>query len=58
LAEVIGQSERPHQTVAYNLYLALVIQQRDPALAADRVNTARGLPFLDLARQLRRGVVL
>jgi hypothetical protein len=50
LAEVIGQSERPDQTVAYNLYLALVMQQRDPALAADRVITARGLPFLNLAR--------
>jgi dienelactone hydrolase len=50
LAEVIGQSERPDQTVAYNLYLALVMQQRDPALAADRVITARGLPLLDLAR--------
>ena len=50
LAEVIGQSERPDQTVAYNLYLALVMQQRDPTLAADRVITARGLPLLDLAR--------
>ena len=42
--------DRPDQTVAYNLYLALVMQQRDPTLAADRVITARGLPLLDLAR--------
>ena len=50
LAEVIGPDDHPDQTVAYNLYLALVMQQRDPTLAADRVITARGLPLLDLAR--------
>ena len=50
LAEVIGPEDHPDPTVAYNLYLALVMQQRDPTLAADRVITARGLPLLDLAR--------
>jgi hypothetical protein len=50
LAEVIGPEDRPDPTVAYNLYLALVMQQRDPAVAADRVITPRGLPLLDLAR--------
>ena len=50
LAEVIGPEDHPDPTVAYNLYLTLVMQQRDPTLAADRVITPRGLPLLDLAR--------
>ena len=50
VAEVIGKDEHPDQTVAYLLYLALVMQQHDPALAGDRIITARGLPLLDLAR--------
>ncbi len=50
LAEVIGPEDHPDPTVAYNLYLALVMQQRDPTLATDRVITARGLPLLDLSR--------
>jgi hypothetical protein len=48
--QVIGKDDHVDQTVAYLLYLALVMQQRDPTLAADRVLTSRGLPLLDLAR--------
>jgi pimeloyl-ACP methyl ester carboxylesterase len=50
LAEVIGPEDRPDPTVAYNLYLALVMQQRNPNFIAGQVLTGRGLPFLDLAR--------
>jgi hypothetical protein len=48
---VIGKDDHVDQTVAYNLYLALVMKQRDPAaLAAAHVLTTRGPPLLDLAR--------
>ncbi len=50
LSEVIGPDDRSDPTVAYNLYLALVMQQRNPNFIAGQVLTARGLPFLDLAR--------
>jgi pimeloyl-ACP methyl ester carboxylesterase len=48
--QVIGKDDHVDQTVAYLLYLVLVMQQHDPTLAADRVLTPRGLPLLDLAR--------
>jgi pimeloyl-ACP methyl ester carboxylesterase len=50
MAEVIGKDDHVDQTVAYNLYLALVMQQRDPTLAANHVLMTRVLPLLDLAR--------
>jgi len=43
-------SERPDPTVAYNLYIGLVAQQRNPKLPADSLVSARGMPLLDLAR--------
>jgi pimeloyl-ACP methyl ester carboxylesterase len=49
--EVIARiSERPDPTVAYNLYIGLVAQQRNPKLSADSLVSARGMPLLDLAR--------
>ena len=50
IEQVIGKDDHVDQTVAYNLYLALVMQQRNPKLAADHVLTARGLLLFDLAR--------
>ena len=43
-------SDAADPTAAYSLYMAIMLQQGDPSLAADRLVTARALPLLEQAR--------
>jgi pimeloyl-ACP methyl ester carboxylesterase len=42
--------DKADPTIAYNLYIAIMMQQRDPSLTPDQLVTPRALPFLQEAR--------
>jgi pimeloyl-ACP methyl ester carboxylesterase len=44
------QADKADPTVAYALYLAIMLQQRDPSRPADLLVTARARPLLEAAR--------
>jgi pimeloyl-ACP methyl ester carboxylesterase len=44
------QADKADPTVAYALYLTIMLQQRDPLMPADQLVTARARPLLEAAR--------
>jgi pimeloyl-ACP methyl ester carboxylesterase len=43
-------SDKADPTIAYNLYVAIMMQQGDPSLTAEQLVTPRAMPFLQEAR--------
>jgi pimeloyl-ACP methyl ester carboxylesterase len=45
-------TDKPDPTVAYTLYIGIMMQQSDPSKAADQLVTARALPLFEAARRI------